>query len=251
MAVNLNDYAFRFGGVARLYGASGPQKLASAHILVIGLGGVGSWALEAWARCGVGEFTLVDFDEICASNTNRQIHTTVETVGLSKVSVMEARIKSINPDAKVHTIQDFFTEKNADAILTSYDFVLDAIDSLQYKILLFNRCRELEIPLLIVGAAGGKRDPRAIVIDDLGLSYNDNLLFRMRKKLRREDENNRKKKKFGVECVFSTEKSISPNECEATSVKLDCEQGLGSAVFLTGAFGLLAAYHIVEKICQK
>ncbi|MEK6623330.1 MAG: ThiF family adenylyltransferase [Bdellovibrionota bacterium] len=145
------DHSFRFAGIARLYGESSLKKLARSHILIVGLGGVGSWAIEACARSGVGEFTLVDFDDICASNTNRQIHTTVETVGQSKVSVMASRIKSINPHARVHPIQDVFNESNADTILTSYDFVLDAIDSLQYKLLLYYRCEERKLPLLITG----------------------------------------------------------------------------------------------------
>lgn len=248
------DHTFRFAGIARLYGESGLKKLAGSHILIVGLGGVGSWAIEACARSGIGEFTLVDFDDICTSNTNRQLHTTVETVGQSKVSVMAARIKSINPAAIVHAIQDVFNESTADGILTSYDFVLDAIDSLQYKLLLYYRCEERKLPLLITGAAGGKRDPRLIQVQDLGLSYNDNLLFRMRKKLRREDELKRGQKKFGVECIFSTEKALYPDECQRpaeSSLKLDCDGAVGSAVFLTGAFGFQAAHHIVEKICQK
>ncbi|MBI2519096.1 MAG: tRNA threonylcarbamoyladenosine dehydratase [Bdellovibrio sp.] len=249
------EHHFRFAGIARLYGEIGLKKLARAHVLIVGLGGVGSWAIEACARSGIGEFTLVDFDEICVTNTNRQIHATIETIGQSKVSVMAERIKNINPEARVYAIQDAFNENNADAILKSYDFVLDAIDSLKYKLLLYYRCQERKLPLLITGAAGGKRDPRMIQVQDLGLSYNDNLLFRMRKKLRREDQLMRGRKKFGVDCVFSNEKALYPDECEAepqeSSLKLDCEGAVGSAAFLTGAFGLLAAHHIVEKICQK
>jgi len=165
---NFEDYNNRFSGVARLYGIEGLKRLLHSHVLIIGLGGVGTWAAEAIARSGVGHMTLVDLDEVCITNTNRQIHALTNTVGKSKVMVMKERILAINPQCKVNAIEEFFTDKSADAILDiKYDYVIDAFDSLQNKCVLASKCKERNIPLIITGGAAGKRNPALLKIDDL------------------------------------------------------------------------------------
>src|SRR5690242_14903112 len=151
----MSDFAERFGGVARLYGASGLEKLRAAHVCVVGIGGVGTWAAEALARSGVGAITLVDLDEVCVTNINRQLHALTETIGRSKVEVMAERIRAINPECHVETEQKFFNAQTAKELLApKYDFVLDAIDSVTNKVLLLARCRNRKLPVVACGGAG-------------------------------------------------------------------------------------------------
>ena len=152
----MSDFETRFGGIARLYGQSGLQKLRAAHICVVGIGGVGVWAAEALARSGVGALALVDLDEICATNINRQLHALTETVGRAKVEVMAERIRAINPECRVDVEQKFFNAQTAEELLApKFDFVLDAIDSVTNKVLLLAKCREKKIPAVSCGGAGG------------------------------------------------------------------------------------------------
>src|SRR6516225_5042178 len=145
----MSDFETRFGGIARLYGQGGLLKLRAAHVCVVGIGGVGTWAAEALARSGIGAITLVDLDEVCVTNINRQLHALTETVGRSKVEVMAERIRAINPECKILAEQKFFNEQTAEELLASkFDFVLDAIDSVSNKVLLLAKCREKNLPVV-------------------------------------------------------------------------------------------------------
>lgn len=261
---DFDDYNQRFGGIARLYGTAGLKNLLNSHVLIVGLGGVGTWSAEALARSGVGSITLVDLDDICITNTNRQIHAMNGFIGTLKVAATRNRILAINPQCNVFAIEEFFTEKTATKILNKkYDYVIDAIDSLQNKCVLASMCKEKGIPLIVTGGAAGKRNPAKIKVDDLGLACNDSLLFNLRKRLRQEfafpsaaNFNSSKKQIFDIACVYSSEEPMFPNVdgtvCsiadKETNLKLDCETGMGSITHITGTFGFLAASHVIEKI---
>jgi tRNA A37 threonylcarbamoyladenosine dehydratase len=254
----------RFGGIERLYGKEAFNKISSSHILVVGVGGVGSWVLEALARTGVGTLSFVDLDEICVTNTNRQIHALSSTVGKSKVEVMKERLFQINPDIKLNVFNDFYTEKTADLILShDYDYVVDAIDSLQFKIHLCLECKKRKLPFLMMGGAAGKRDPTLIKVQDLSETIQDSLLFRVRKKLRMEygypkapASKKERVKKMKVDCVSSSEQAMYPmsdgSVCLApesgSNLKLDCQSGMGTATFLTGSFAFIASAFVIKKI---
>lgn len=264
---NFEDYNQRFGGIARLYGVSGLQNLLNANVLVIGLGGVGSWAAEALARSGVGSITLVDLDDICITNTNRQIHAVEGMVGKMKVQAIRERILSINPQCNVLAIEEFFTAQTIDMILDrKIDYAIDAIDSVQNKCVLAAACKERNIPLIVTGGAAGKRNPSMIKVDDLGLACNDSLLFTLRKRLRQEFSfpsgagfTRSKKQLFNIACVYSSEDPVYPKSDGTTcdladseaNLKLDCETGMGSITHITGTFGFIAASYVIDKITQQ
>lgn len=253
-------YSARFGGVARLYGPDGLDRLRAAHVCVVGVGGVGSWTVEALARSGVGTLTLIDLDEVCVSNINRQLPALTKTVGSAKVRVLAARVGEINPECTVHAVEEFFTAESADHLLEPrYSYVVDAIDSLKNKALLIARCRSREIPVITIGGAGGRRDPTAIKIADLALATHDRLLKSTRKLLRSEfgftaGEQGR----FGVTSVFSGEAPVFPQadgsvcaqRVEADDLRLNCNNGFGSATFVTGGFGFAAAAEVVREIAS-
>lgn len=263
---DFEDYNRRFGGIARLYGTEGLNNLLKAHVLIIGLGGVGTWAAEALARSGVGSITLVDLDDICITNTNRQIHAMEGMIGKLKVEATRERILSINPQCNVLAIEEFFTANTAEEILgQKYDYVIDAIDSLQNKCVLAALCKEKKIPLIVTGGAAGKRNPAMIKVDDLGLACNDSLLFSLRKRLRQEFAfpsgagfTRSKKQIFNIACVYSAEEPMFPKSdgsvCSvadaSVNLKLDCETGMGSITHITGTFGFLAASHVISQITQ-
>ncbi len=226
---------------------------------MVGLGGVGSWAVEALARSGVGELTLVDLDDVCISNVNRQLHAVIGEFGKPKVEAMARRVTAINPDCIVHPLQSFFLASNADEILqTHYDAVLDAIDSLSLKCLLIAKCRERQIPVVTVGAAGGRCDPTAIEVTDLAFSSHDRLLQEVRRCLRKNHGFPRGDCAFGVECVFSREEPVFPatdgsvckDRSASSDLRLDCNSGFGTAAFVTGAFGFAAAARVVGRIVR-
>jgi len=254
----MDDYNERFGGIARLYGTAGLEKLRAAHVAVIGVGGVGSWTAEALARSGVGNLTLVDLDEVCVTNTNRQIHALEGAIGKAKVDELSVRISKINPDCKVITRQKFFTEETAESILKDgFNYLVDAIDGLSNKCLLLNECRKRKIPVITCGAAGGRRDGTAVRIADLTRAKYDKLLFKVRKQLRQKHGFPRGTKKWNLACVFSQEPVMYPQTdgtvCEVKSIedgsmKLDCEGGLGAATQVTGAFGFAAAGFVVGEL---
>ncbi len=252
------DYEARFGGVQRLFGTKGLERLHRAHVCVVGIGGVGSWAVEALARSGIGALTLVDMDDICTSNINRQVHALDGTVGRPKVDVMAERARAIHPAAVIHPVHAFFTEATAAEILASrFDYVLDAIDGPAKKALLIARCHERGLPVFVVGGAGGRSDPLALRISDLALSTHDRLLVGVRSELRQEfGFPSAEKKHFGIECLYSPAPVLYPQSdgtvCEkreeGLALRLNCATGYGTACFVTGTFGLAAAGHIVKKI---
>jgi tRNA A37 threonylcarbamoyladenosine dehydratase len=246
----MNGFELRFGGIGRLYSPAGLQRLRQAHVCVVGIGGVGSWAAEALARSGIGSITLVDLDDVCISNINRQLPALETTIGQPKVAVMTARIQAINPECSVHSVADFFTEETAEEILKPrFDWVLDAIDRVANKCLLIASCRQREIPVICAGGAGGRRNPSAVQLADLAQTAHDALLQRVRKKLRDDFGFPRGKKQlFNVPCVFSTEPVVEPEE--EVDRRGGCESAFGTATFVTGAFGFLAASHIVNKIAK-
>ena len=254
------DSAKRFGGIVRLYGSEGFEKIRQAHVMVIGIGGVGSWAVEMLARSGIGKLSLVDMDDVCESNINRQAHALQSTIGQAKTEAMANRVRDINPACEVIAHHQYLTQSNSETLLTEgSDYVFDAIDSLRHKVVILNTCREKKLPLLISGGAGGRTDPTQISIDDLSRSRNDRLLQKMRKELRMKHRFPRDpKRKFGVPCIFSTELARLPIEdvasCESESKKslrLDCESGYGTLGSVTAAFGMTAASWIVTRIATN
>ena len=255
------DYQARFSGIARLYGQAGLERLRRAHVCVVGVGGVGSWAVEALARSGIGALTLIDLDEVCLSNTNRQLPALTQEVGKPKVEVLAARVHGINPDCRVNAVVEFFTASNADTLLEPrYDCLLDAIDNVRNKCLLIARARSAGIPVFTTGGAGGRRDPAAIKTADLAFSTHDPLLQQVRRKLRLEHGFPLDPKlPFLVESVFSTEPPIFPRPdgtvCATrdpnADVRLNCESGYGTATFVTGAFGFSAAGRIIQRLVEQ
>ncbi len=253
------EITYRFGGIERLIGRNPLEKLQKAHILIIGIGGVGSWSAEALVRSGVGEITLMDADDICITNTNRQLHTLASTIGKPKVEVMKERLLGINPDVKINVLNDFLTERNINEIIDEkFDFIFDAIDNVKLKCLMLIICRKKKIPLLMAGGAAGKIDPTKITIANLEKSINDMLLMRVKKKLRRDYGFPKDKTRFRTKCIFSSELAKYPDGqggvCESKpegNLKLDCHTGMGTATFITGTFGFMAASHIVKALSEE
>jgi tRNA threonylcarbamoyladenosine dehydratase len=255
----MTGYQRRFGGLGRLFGVASLERLQRAHVCVVGLGGVGSWAVEALARSGIGELTLLDLDDVCISNVNRQLHALEGELGKPKVEVLTRRVQAINPECTIHPLHAFFTKTNASKILeTHFAAVLDAIDSPSLKCLLIALCRERSIPIITCGGAGGRRDPTAIEVTDLAFSSADRLLREVRRQLRRRHGFPRRDQPFGVECVLSREQPVYPagdgevcaQRPEVPDLRLDCNSGLGTAGFVTGAFGLAAASRVVRTIVE-
>jgi tRNA A37 threonylcarbamoyladenosine dehydratase len=253
-----NDYDQRFSGLARLYGAAGLARLFAAHVCVVGVGGVGSWTVEALARSGVGALTLVDLDDVCITNVNRQLPALDGQIGRPKIDVLADRVGLIQPSCRVTRRAEFFTPATAAALLApGYDFVVDATDRLSNKCEIILRCRERRIPVLTCGSAGGRRDGTAIRVCDLAFSIQDELLRQVRRKLRREFAFPRDPQTaFDVPCVFTPEPPIYPwsnGTCAVepepgSSLTLDCATGFGTATFITGAFGFAAAGEVVRRI---
>lgn len=240
-----------FKALDKVFGDNYLSKAKKSHVAVIGLGGVGSWAVECLVRSGVGEITLVDFDEVCISNVNRQLPALHSTLGYAKVSVLKNRVLDINPDLKINTVQDFFTHENYDKIFQlNFSHVIDAIDSIKAKTLLVAECYQRGIFVVTCGAAGGKMDSEKIQISDLALSQYDPLLAKLRKLLRKENGFPTKiGKKFGIMSVYSVEKSRQTESCGAKG-RLDCNSGYGSAVHITSLFGIKAAEIVIKEISK-
>ena len=245
-------HARRFGGLERLYGVSGAARIRLAHVAVVGIGGVGSWAVEALARSGVGQLTLIDFDHIAESNINRQIHALENTVGMAKVQAMQERIALINSQCVVHGIDEFVTRDNWPTILNArVDAVIDACDQVSAKTAMAAWAMQANTLFITVGAAGGKRFAHRVDIDDLSLTTHDPLLAQLRYKLRREYQAPRDKKKMGVACVYSKE-SVAPPDASCmvdgeADGSLNCS-GYGSVVSVTATFGQCAAGWVIDKI---
>ncbi|MBL8446761.1 MAG: tRNA threonylcarbamoyladenosine dehydratase [Zoogloeaceae bacterium] len=244
----------RFGGVARLYGLDGLARLQAAHVAVVGIGGVGSWAAEALARSGVGRLTLIDLDHVAESNLNRQAHALEATLGQAKVLAMAERIAGINPECRVTPIDDFVTPDNvADLLAAGLDGVVDAIDQLRAKVAMIAHGCRLGVPLIVAGAAGGQTDPTRIRVDDLARTIQDPLLAKVRSRLRKEHGFPRDpKKRFGVEAVYSMEPLRYPEaSCEAGAgpAGLSCA-GFGSSMAVTAGFGLAAAARLIDTLVR-
>ncbi|MEN9373634.1 MAG: hypothetical protein RIR79_1186 [Pseudomonadota bacterium] len=243
----------RFSSMNRLYGVESANRIRSAHIMVVGIGGVGSWTAEALARSGVGTLTLVDMDHIAESNINRQVHALSTTLGQAKITAMRERIALINPYCQVQCVDDFVSEENWVALLSSslftVDGVIDACDQIRAKTAMAAWAIAHKIPFISVGAAGGKRLAHHVDIADLSTVTHDPLLAQLRYRLRKYHQAARDGKKIGLHCVFSRE-AVRPADAScAVQVdnSLNCH-GYGSSVAVTGAFGLCAAGWMMEKI---
>lgn len=251
------DSARRFGGVARLYGTAAWQRFQAAHVAVVGIGGVGSWAAEALARSAIGTITLIDLDMIAESNVNRQVHALEGEFGKAKVNAMSQRITGINPLCRVHPVEDFVTPENVDLVLTGhFDYVIDAIDQVRTKAAMIAWSKRRSIPLITCGAAGGQREATRVAIADLASTIQDPLLAKVRSLLRKDYGFTREaKKKFGVPAVYSSEPLRYPERdalCQRPPVLsgLNCA-GFGSSVCVTAAFGLLAASKVLEYLAEE
>ncbi|WP_040976621.1 tRNA cyclic N6-threonylcarbamoyladenosine(37) synthase TcdA [Necropsobacter massiliensis] len=252
MQQRMDNYERRFGGIGRLYGAAALARLQQAHICVIGIGGVGSWAVEALARSGVGHITMIDMDDICVTNINRQIHALSGHIGLLKTEAMAERVRLINPECQVNIIDDFISVENlADYLNRGYDYVIDAIDSVKTKAALIAYCKRHKIKIITVGGAGGQTDPSQIQIADLSKTIQDPLAAKVRSILRKEyGFSQNPKRKFGVSCVFSTQPLIFPQtdgSCE-TSASMNCANGFGAATMITATFGFFAVAQVIDKL---
>ena len=245
------DLERRFGGLRRLYGDDGYARLRAARVAIVGLGGVGSWAAEALARCGVAALTLIDLDHVAESNINRQLQALGATLGKAKVQALAERIADIHPGCDVHGIEEFATADNWPALLPSaVDAVIDACDQVRAKQALAAWARRnQDIAFVCVGAAGGKQLPQEVQVDDLTLATHDPLLAALRQRLRKSDEAPRSGN-IGVRCVFSRESVRLPEQATcAANVEADLNcHGYGSSVIVTATFGLAAASDVVQQI---
>lgn len=257
----------RFDRMGRLVGDEMMKKMFNTHVVIIGLGGVGSWAAESIARSGVGKITLIDFDEICITNANRQLHALQGLVGHKKSVVMAERLKKINPQAKVESLSLFYNKDTSDQIFAlNPDYIVDAIDNLTAKTYLLDQCVKRNVKVIASGGASAKMDPTRIRITDLAQTYICPLSHAVRKILRQE-YNFPRKKHFGIPCVFSDEETMESIELKydnGQGFKCVCPQGefdphsclhrsviYGTASFVTGAFGLAMASWVVKDITKK
>lgn len=255
------NYQDRFSGIARLYGVNAVNVFKQSRIAVIGIGGVGSWVAEALARTGFECIKLIDLDDICVTNSNRQIHTLTSTVGQLKVDAMAERLRGINPDIQVEAVMSFLTQSNHDELLADVDFVVDAIDSVKVKASLLAYCKRNKLPIVTTGAAGGQVDPTQIAVADINKTYNDPLAKKVRSLLRREYGFSRNQKRtYGIPCVYSTEQLKYPQPdgsvCQQKSfddgaVKLDCSGGFGASTMVTASFGFVAAAEVAKRLAKK
>lgn len=257
----------RFDRFGRLVGDANMEKLFRTHVCVIGLGGVGSWAVEALARSGVGRLTLVDFDEICITNANRQLHALQGLVGKKKAQVMAERMRKVNPQAQVQEMVMFYNAENSEAILgTKPDFVIDAIDNLTAKAHLINACKEKGISVISSSGAAGRLDPTRVKLTDLAHTHTDPMAAQLRKILRTKYKFPREAE-FGVPCVFSEEIHMQPVELhydQGQGFKCVCPQGqndfhscdkrnmiYGNASFVTGTFGFVMSSWVIRQVCGE
>lgn len=255
--LELQDASHRFGGIQRLYGQSVAEYYRQCHVIVVGIGGVGSWVAEALARTGIGAITLIDLDDICVSNINRQVHATQETVGMMKVEVMAQRILSINPYCRVHPQAAFIQASNLEALIPQdVDYVVDAIDNVRDKAALIAWCKRRKIPIITVGAAGGQIDPTQIRVADLSKTSQDPLAAKLRSVLKRHHGFS-KTEKFAVDCVYSTEQLRYPQPdgtachrkpASEGPTRLDCASGFGASSCVTATFAFVAVAHLLKKI---
>ena len=253
----------RFGGIDRLYGMGALTRLAASHVTVVGIGGVGSWAVEALARSGVGKLTLIDADDLCVSNTNRQLPALEGQYGRAKVEAMGERCRAINPRIELEMKAQFLTPSNLDALLgTPVSLVLDACDSFRSKVEMIAYCRRRKQPIITVGSAGGRSDVTQIRVRDLSRTEHDAMLSLIRKKLRSEFNFPKNHDRyFGVPAVYSLENvrypqadgsvcGLRPQLGKEEALKLDCGAGLGAAAHVTGAFAFAAVGKAMELLLR-
>jgi len=223
------------------------ENIINKSILIIGLGGVGSWCFESLIRFGFSDISIVDLDDVCISNINRQIQATHSNIGKFKVDLLKDRAVDINPDCKIKTFHMYFNKKNINTIFNlSYDIVIDAIDDIKNKCLLISHCYHHKIDLITVGGTGGKKDPSQVMINDLNKSFDDPLLALVRKTLRQKHDFPRGRPPYNITCVFSP---------ETTSVKhkgsFACNSEMGSAAYLTATFGMFVTYSCINKLINQ
>ena len=253
----------RFGGIDRLYGSGALARLSDSHVVVVGIGGVGSWAVEALARSGVGRLTLIDADDLCVSNTNRQLPALEGQYGRAKIEAMAERCRAINPGIALDLKPQFLTPSNMDALLgTPVDLVLDACDSFRTKVEAIAYCRRRKQPIITVGSAGGRSDVTQIRVRDLSRTEHDAMLSLIRKKLRGEFNFPKNHDRyFGVPAVYSLENvrypqadgsvcGLRPQLGRDEALKLDCGAGLGAATHVTGAFAFAAVGKAMEMLLR-
>jgi len=256
------QYENRFGGIKRLYGNKALKKFQHSHVCVIGIGGVGSWVVEALARSGIGQITLIDMDDICVTNTNRQVHALADTIGETKIEAMAARCRLINPDIILNLIDDFIDKENCFEYLSNeFDYTFDAIDSIKAKVALIAHCKRNKYPLLTCGGAGGQLDPTQIQVTDLARTIQDPLAAKVRSELRRFfNFTKNTKRKFRVDCVFSTEQLSYPDlhgeVCQQKSasdgnMKMDCATGFGASTMVTASFGFVGCAFMLKKLALQ
>ncbi|MFN3702875.1 ThiF family adenylyltransferase [Thermomonas sp.] len=253
----------RFGGIDRLYGSGALARLSRCHVTVVGIGGVGSWAVEALARSGVGKLTLVDADDLCVSNTNRQLPALDGQYGRAKIEAMAERCRAIHPGIALDLVPQFLTPANMAELLDAPgELVLDACDSFRTKVEAIAYCRRSKQPIITVGSAGGRSDVTQIRVRDLSRTEHDAMLSLIRKKLRGEFNFPRNHARyFGVPAVYSLENvrypqadgsvcGVRPQLGKDEALKLDCGAGLGAATHVTGAFAFAAVGKAIEMLLK-
>jgi tRNA A37 threonylcarbamoyladenosine dehydratase len=254
----------RFAGIERLYGRGSLERLAQCHVAVIGIGGVGSWLVEALARSGIGSMTLFDADDICMSNSNRQLPAMDGNFGKNKADLMQLRCQAINPDMQINAVPAFITPANmAESLNDGFDLVIDACDSFRVKVELIAWCRRRKQKLIVIGAAGGRTDPTQVRVRDLARTEQDALLALIRRKLRTEFNFPKNKDRyFSIPAVYSLENvqypqadgsvcGLRPATNPEAGFKLDCGDGLGAATHVTGTFAFAAAAKAMEILLGR
>ena len=255
----------RFGSLARLYGEQELQKIQNANICVVGIGGVGSWAVEAFARTGIRRLTLIDGDDISRSNINRQCHALESTIGQMKAEVMKQRVLDINPECECIAIEQYINDDNIVDLLMpdsehKFDCIIDAIDRIKYKSLMIHFCKKNKIKVVATGGAGGLINPIQVEVKDLSRTWNDPLASAVRLALRQVHNFSRNlKRSFGVPCVYSTEQQRYPDKDGnvgyqkpgVAGLSLDCGFGYGSSVMVTSTFGFVAATTAIDIVMKK
>lgn len=255
-----DDFETRFAGIARLYGSDALARFRRSHVCVVGVGGVGSWVVEALARSGIGALTMIDLDDVCVTNVNRQLPALDGNIGRSKVEVLAERVRLIQPGCRVQGVEEFLTGDNFQRLLMpDFDFVVDAVDRAGIKVTMIVHCRQMKIPVLTMGGAGGRRDPLRIRMDDLNRTSGDRLLRAVRTELR---ANHRfagpGKKKHHVLAVYSDEPQTFPcadGTCRSVaqpgeSLRMDCASGYGAATHVTAAFAMVASGAVLSALAK-
>ncbi|QJE00451.1 tRNA cyclic N6-threonylcarbamoyladenosine(37) synthase TcdA [Massilia forsythiae] len=253
------DFGRRFGGIARLYGERALERFRTAHVCVVGVGGVGSWIVEALARSAVGRLTLIDLDNVAESNINRQLQALSSTIGMPKIEALKQRIALINPYCEVDLVEDFIDPDNIAQMIGEgrFDYVVDAIDNVKAKAALIAYCSERRIPLIVIGGAGGQLDPTKIEVRDLARTEQEPLLKKVRKVLRAHYGFARgEKNKYHIDAVFSMEPLRYPEAQDACAIDpgtitgLNCA-GFGSSMVVTATFGMVAAGHLLLRLAGQ